>query len=100
MDFDFVIPLENYRRLNSDSLHKWGNYAFHTYLQLLPDAKHRELEKAIGPAIEEEGRTQDVNKLFLRPLTEIYLSSHKINEFKVNSHSLYVYIFSGLAVEP
>jgi putative ABC transport system permease protein len=98
LDFDFVIPLENYRRLNSDSLHKWGNNAFHTYLQLLPDAKHRELEKAIGSAIEEEGRTQDVNKLFLRPLTEIHLSSHKINEFKVNSHSLYVYIFSGLAV--
>ncbi len=98
IDFDFVIPLENYRRLNSDSLHKWGNNAFHTYLQLLPDAKHRELEKAIGSVIEEEGRTQDVNKLFLRPLTEIHLSSHKINEFKVNSHSLYVYIFSGLAV--
>lgn len=98
LDFDFIIPLENYRRLNSDSLHKWGNNAFHTYLQLLPAVKHRKLEKAIGSAIEEEGRTQDVNRLFLRPLTEIHLSSHKINEFKVNSHSLYVYIYSGMAV--
>ena len=87
-------------------LTNWGNNSFFTYILLPEGADHKKLE-AQFPAFlnrhinEGEGGTikpSDWSALYLTPITDIHLHSHKDIEAEENGDIRRVYIFAAIAL--
>ena len=95
--FDFLIPLENYRKFDPD-LDNWGNAAFITYLLLKQNVNKTDVEKGIIKITEKDKRLPFGGKISLMAVENIHLLSRARNELEVNSSIVYIYIFSAVAI--
>ncbi|MCG8607821.1 ABC transporter permease [bacterium] len=104
--FDMVLPLSPAtiaRFQYEDFLEQWWDWSCYNYLLLQagqsPIEWQRKFPALIEKYIAEQYRTSNVEvTLFLQPLTEIYLKSHLNRELGANSHIIYIYIFTAIAV--
>ncbi len=100
--FDFVIPIENYRKFDPD-FESWGNSAFFTYLLLRNNVSKVLVEKKITNSVNKHMAVQYKNpdlvkETFLTPLKTIHLYSNGRYEMETNGNILYIYIFASIAV--
>lgn len=108
--FDFLLPTSAIQR---EDLAVWTtNFFYHTYLLLRPDASPKALEAKLPTVTRRylSGNFDDENgydkwlqqgneyRFFLQALTDIHLHSHLKWEIEPNGDSLYVYLFSIVAV--
>lgn len=92
----------------------WSNIGDFTYLQLVPGADAKALEKKfpdlvmkhvvpevqadMGVSLSEAQKAVDTFVFLLRPLSDIHLGSHTSMELGANGDIKYVYIFGALAI--
>jgi putative ABC transport system permease protein len=96
--FDFIIPLENYRDIQSlpNGLDNWDNQAFVTYLLLNPNCDISSLEKKMTELVNQYTRN-DIFTFFLQSLTDIHLYSNLRDELGTNTDIRYVRLFVAIA---
>jgi putative ABC transport system permease protein len=109
-NFDVFLSGSSYKKRRES----WSNIGDYTYLQLLPGADAKALEKKfpdlvlkhvvpevqadMGVSLSEAQKAVDTFIFALRPLGEIHLGSHTSMELGANGDIKYVYIFGALAV--
>ncbi len=98
LQFDFVLALNPLKKFWPGGF-GWGNFAHETFIQLRPGAdpavvaRHTtELLRKNVPAISTE-----LNRLYLQPLREVYLSPEVRDSQFAMGDKKYVYVFSGVA---
>ncbi|HEX7757657.1 MAG TPA: ABC transporter permease [Niabella sp.] len=100
LQFDLVVPLENYR--NRSWMTTWINNGIYTYVQLDPHVKQAQIEKQL-PAFMEKYMGSDMRKygfhfsLALTPLKEIYFENAAFDSVKHGSKTV-VFVFLSIAV--
>ncbi len=94
--FDFVIPIA-FLEQRADWTKTWGNYSFHTYVALRPDASRQRVEAKLKNFLSRQNKGVK-DELFLHPLTEMYLYSKFENGKPAGGRIEYVRLFSGVAV--
>jgi hypothetical protein len=93
--FDFVVPMA-FLEQRADWTKTWGNYSFHTYVALRPDASRQRVEAKLKNFLGRQNKGVK-DELFLHPLTEIYLHSRFENGRPAGGRIEYVRLFSGVA---
>ncbi|MCX2739491.1 ABC transporter permease [Pontibacter anaerobius] len=97
MQFDYVMPIEDYvRKPENEWLKHWGNNGLMTYLLLKPGIDVAAFDKKIGPFIKQRYEASNV-ELFLHPYGDLHLYSFQ----KSGSNPgmiLYVRIFAVVAI--
>ncbi|MDQ6762794.1 MAG: ABC transporter permease [Bacteroidota bacterium] len=100
LDFDLIVPLENYK--NSGNMTTWINNGLYTYVLLDPHASQAQVEKQL-PAFMEKYMGSDMKKfgfkftLSLTPLKDIYFENAAFDSVKHGDKTV-VYIFLSIAV--
>lgn len=99
LDFDLVVPLDNYR--NSGNMTTWINNGLYTYVLLAPGASQAQIEKQFPPFMEKY-MGSDMRKfgfkfsLSLTPLKDIYFENAAFDSVKHGDKTV-VYIFLSIA---
>lgn len=100
LDFDLIVPLDNYK--NSGSMNIWINNAMYTYVMLSPNTTKAQIEKQL-PAFMQKYMGSDMKKfgfhfnLSLTPLKDIYFDNVPFDGVKHGDKTV-VYIFLSIAV--
>jgi putative ABC transport system permease protein len=100
IEFDLVLPLENYK--SSSWMTTWINNAVYTYVKLAPNVKEAQIEKQF-PAFMEKYMGGDMRKfgfhftLSLIPLKDVYFDDAAFDGIKHGDKTV-VYIFLSVAV--
>ncbi len=100
LDFDLIVPLENYK--NNGNMTTWINNGLYTYVLLDPHASQANVEKRL-PAFMEKYMGSDIRKygfkftLALTPLKDIYFENTAFDSLKHGDKTV-VYIFLSIAV--
>lgn len=100
MQFDFLVPLENYEVIREapNGLNQWFNSAFITYALIENMGDRQELEEKISTGVKDQSGEKFDRKLSLQPIQDIHLRSNLRREISANSNIRSVYIFSVIAV--
>ena len=99
LEFDLVVPLENYR--NSGNMTTWINNGLYTYVLLTPGASQAQIERQL-PRFMEKYMGSDMRKfgfkfsLSLTPLKDIYFENAAFDSVKHGDKTV-VYIFLSIA---
>ena len=99
LEFDLVVPLDNYR--NSGNMTTWINNGLYTYVLLAPGASQTQIEKQFPPFMEKY-MGSDMRKfgfkfsLSLTPLKDIYFENAAFDSVKHGDKTV-VYIFLSIA---
>ncbi len=98
IQLDCVLPLEPLQRFWPGGF-TWGNFSHETFVQLRPGADPAAVNAKITGLLHKNSPeiSAQVNRLYLQPLTEIYLTAGIGGGQFVNGERKYVYIFSALA---
>ncbi len=100
LDFDLIVPLENYK--NSGNMTVWINNGMYTYVQLDPKASAAQIEKRL-PQFMEKYMGSDMKKfgyhfsLSLLPLKDVYFQTAAFDGVRHGDKTV-VYIFLSIAV--
>ena len=100
LDFDLIVPLENYK--NSGNMTVWINNGLYTYVLLDPHVTQAQVEKQF-PAFMEKYMGSDMKKygfhfsLSLTPLKNVYFDDVTFDGVKHGDKTV-VYIFLSIAV--
>jgi len=100
IEFDLVVPLENYKDMGTMTV--WINNGVYTYVKLAPHAKEAQLEKQF-PAFVEKYLGGDLKKygfhwtLSLTPLKDVYFDDAAFDGVKHGDKTV-VYIFLSVAI--
>lgn len=100
LDFDLLVPLENYK--NNGTMTTWINNAMYTYVQLSPNTSPQQMEKQF-PQFMEKYMGGDMKKfgyrfsLSLIPFKDIYFQSAAFDGVRHGDKTV-VYIFLSIAV--
>lgn len=101
LQFDMVVPLENYK--NSGIMQVWINNGLYTYVSLAPGTDEASIEKRL-PAFMEKYMGSDMRKygfdftLSLTPIRDIYFSADSFDGSTLHGDKKVVYIFLSIAV--
>ncbi|HVZ25644.1 MAG TPA: ABC transporter permease [Sediminibacterium sp.] len=101
LQFDLVVPLENYK--NAGIMQVWINNGLFTYVSLAPGADVVSIEKRL-PAFMEKYMGADMRKygfkfnLSLTPLKDVYFSNESFDNSIPHGDKKVVYIFLSIAV--
>jgi predicted permease len=96
LQFDFLLPFENYLSENK-WLKDWGNNGLQTFLKLRPGASAEALNQKIAGYIKKHNEDSNV-ELLLQPLTEIRLYSEYKDGKNVGGRISYVRLFAVVAL--
>ena len=100
---EIVLPYADWFRLNGIDITQWGGNFSYTFILLQEGADPTLLEEKIQPIIavpmlEMFGRIKPyMQEFFLRPITDIHLYSHRMQEISMNNDIKTILIFSTLA---
>ncbi|MEP7233484.1 MAG: ABC transporter permease [Ginsengibacter sp.] len=100
LEFDLVLPLENYK--DRSWMTNWINNGVYTYIKLSPQIKKAQIEKQL-PAFMEKYLGSDLKKygfhwtLSLTPLKDVYFDDASFDGVKHGDKTV-VYIFLSIAV--
>jgi len=100
LDFDMVMPLENYKNL--DMMKSWFSNGLYTYIELDPHTTQAQLEKQF-PGFMEKYMGSGMRKfgfnfsLTITPLKEIYFENGAFDGVKHGDKTV-VYIFLSIAI--
>ena len=100
IEFDMVIPLENYK--GESWMNTWINNAVYSYVKLSPNVNEAQVEKQF-PVFMEKYMGKDMRKygfhftLSLTPLKDVYFSEPAFDGVKHGDKSV-VYIFLSVAI--
>lgn len=100
LEFDMVIPIENYK--SRSWMTTWINNALYTYVRLSPTATQAQIETQL-PAFMEKYMGSDMKKygfnftLSLLPLKDVYFSNKVFDSAKHGDKTV-VYIFLSIAI--
>ncbi len=100
LEFDLVLPLENYK--DRSWMTNWINNGVYTYIKLSPQIKKAQIEKQL-PAFMEKYLGSDLKKygfhwtLSLTPLKNVYFDDASFDGVKHGDKTV-VYIFLSMAV--
>ena len=92
IQFDFVLPVEEYARRNS-WMDNWTSSGIRMFVKLQPGADAAAVSGKIKNLIKEHAE-ESVSELFLQPYTDIYLRSKYENGVLVGGRIEYVRIFA------
>ena len=100
IEFDMVVPLENYKEM--ETMTAWLNNGIYTYVKLKPNVKQVELERQFPQFIEKymgsDMRKNGLNfTLSLTPLNEVYFNEAAFDGIKHGDKTV-VYIFLSVAI--
>ncbi len=98
MQFDCLIQLESLKTFWPGGFN-WGNFAHETFVQLQKDADLEAVSSKITNLLfgKYPPIAPYINKIYLQPLTEVYLTTGIGGGQFVNSDRKYIYIFSATA---
>ncbi|MFT4155272.1 ABC transporter permease [Parafilimonas sp.] len=100
LDFDIVLPLENYK--DRSWMQQWINNGIYTYVLLAPNVTQAQIDKQL-PAFMEKNMGSDMRKygldfsLSLLPLKDVYFQQDVFDGVKHGDKTV-VYIFLSIAV--
>lgn len=100
IEFDLVVPLENYKDMSTMTV--WINNGLYTYVKLAPHVKEAQVEKQF-PAFVEKYLGGDLKKygfhwtLSLTPLKDVYFDDAAFDGVKHGDKTV-VYIFLSVAI--
>ena len=100
LDFDLIVPLENYK--DRSWMATWMNNGIYTYVLLNPHVTQAQVEKQL-PRFEEKYMGADLKKsgfhfsLSLTPLKDVYFETAAFDSVKHGDKTV-VYIFLSIAV--
>ncbi|HVY74170.1 MAG TPA: ABC transporter permease, partial [Puia sp.] len=100
LDFDLIVPLENYK--DYSFMKVWINNGLFTYLLLDPNTQKTALEKRF-PAFMEKYMGSDMRKygfhfsLYLTPMNDVYFENAAFDQVKHGDKTV-VYIFLSIAI--
>jgi putative ABC transport system permease protein len=92
--FDFLISI---RKFSGNIDNQWGWYNFYTYVKLKPNAQIATVDPKIR-LLYKKNSPDGKNVFYSQALTDIHLTSDLKWEIEPNSHKLYVYVFSVIAL--
>ena len=95
-EFDYILPFELYIKFGWDSLKRWGNNSYYTYVQLTKNASLENVNDKVRDIIK-KNNPPSVTELYLQPLTEIHLYSDFTADIGGHGDIQYIYIFSAVA---
>jgi predicted permease len=101
LQFDLLLPVEQYDRIN-DPAGSWNNFDAFVYFQLADNFKAtatslKEIEQQINKLPARHNKEVKAN-LFIQPLTDIHLHSHYMLDVDGQGSSEHVTIFSLTAI--
>ncbi len=100
LDFDLIVPLENYK--NSGNMTTWINNAMYTYVTLNPGTKKEDIEKQL-PQFMTKYMGEDMKKygykfsLSLVAMNDVYFEEAAFDSVKHGDKKV-VYIFLSIAI--
>jgi len=97
LQFDFVIPVEEYIQRNDDWIEHWGNNALRMFVRLEQGADPAQVTAKIENVIKDHHESSDA-LLFLQPYTEIHLYSDFEDGQLVGGRIEYVRMFGIVAL--
>jgi len=95
---DVFLPFKLLEKYDEWSM-KWGSHSYHTYLKLNPKISQEAFDQKIASALKKYNNDADT-KLYLQPLSDIYLQS-KFDfqtDWGKRSDILYVYLFASIGL--
>lgn len=95
---DVFLPFKLLEKYDEWSM-KWGSNSYHTYLKLNPKISQEAFDQKIASALKKYNNDADT-KLYLQPLSDIYLQS-KFDfqtDWGKRSDILYVYLFASIGL--
>ena len=96
LQFEFVLPMEEYTRRN-DWVERWGNNGLRMFVRLQKDADAAQVSEKIKDIIDEHVDQWDTD-LFLQPISDMYLRSDYEDGVLVGGRIDYVRIFLFVAL--
>lgn len=94
--FDYLIPMEEYRRRN-DWMDGWANNGARMFVRLAPDANPDTVSAKIRLLVKQNSH-DTVSELFLQPYTDVYLKSKFENGVLVGGRIDYVRMFALIGI--
>ena len=96
LQFEFVLPMEEYTRRN-DWVEHWGNNGLYLFVRLRADADGVQVSEKIKDIIDQHVDRWETD-LFLQPLSDVYLRSDYEDGVLVGGRIDYVRIFLFVAL--
>lgn len=100
LQFDYLFPIENMKKMWGEDMKNWERMRFYTYVQLAPGSSLQAVNQKISGIVKKQHPESNIGRVFLMPIKDVHLHSnfdwdpYNMNKGNIN----HIYLFSLAAI--